>query len=94
MALDSTKTTYIEIRGCHFYDDAVSPALGIPQHLLASILSIHDCTLEGFIGSRGAIAIWSGTDCWAHGNISTECITTPGTNVSWYNNIVDGILTA
>lgn len=91
--VDSTKSTYIEIRGCHFYDDTVSPAIGNHSALAVEHINIHDCTFEGFTGSRGAIDFQTGTDCWAHGNIFVGCTTALGANVSGYSNVVDGTLT-
>lgn len=52
---DGTVCKYIEIKGCIFHDDTVSPAIGNHSDLAHENVNIHDCVFDGFVSSRGAI---------------------------------------
>lgn len=53
--VDQTISKYIEIVGCIFHDDTVSPAIGNHADAAHEFVRIHDCIFDGFTGSRGAI---------------------------------------
>lgn len=52
---DGTVCKYIEIKGCIFHDDTVSPAVGNHSDVAHENISIHNCVFDGFTSSRGAI---------------------------------------
>ena len=54
-AVDQTVSKYIDIDGCIFHDDTISPAIGNHADAAHDFVKIHDCIFDGFIGSRGTI---------------------------------------
>lgn len=52
---DGTVCKYIDIDGCIFHDDTISPAIGNHSDQLHQFVKIQNCIFDGFTGSRGAI---------------------------------------
>ena len=52
---DGTVSKYIEIKGCIFHDDTISPAIGNHSDVAHENINIHDCIFDGFTSTRGAI---------------------------------------
>lgn len=57
--VDQTISKYIDIDGCIFHDDTVSPAIGNHANAAHQYIRIHDCIFDGLTGSRKAIAFTS-----------------------------------
>lgn len=57
--VDQTISKYIDIVGCIFHDDMVSPGIGNHANAAHQYIRIHDCTFDGLTGSRKAIAFTS-----------------------------------
>ena len=53
--IDNTICQYIEIKGCHFHDNTVSPAIGNHSNMAHEFVRIHDCVIDGNTGARGAM---------------------------------------
>lgn len=53
--IDSTVCQYIEIRGCHFHGNTISPAIGNHSNMAHEFVKIHDCVIDGNTSSRGAM---------------------------------------
>lgn len=53
--VDQTVSKYIDIEGCIFHDDTISPAIGNHADAAHEYISIHGCIFDGFTGARGAI---------------------------------------
>lgn len=72
---DDTPSKYIEIAGCIFHDDTISPAIG--NHSSASPcvshLNIHDNVFDGLTSERGAINFWNADNVNIHGNDFNGC---------------------
>lgn len=96
--IDNTVCQYIEIKGCHFHDNTVSPAIGNHSTATHKFVRIHDCTFIGNTGSRGAINFTGGmTNADIYDNTFNECTTGIGTSGSTYyiyNNRFVGVTTA
>lgn len=58
-AVDNTVSKYIDISGCIFHDDTVSPAIGCHADAAHNFIRIHDCIFDGLTGSTGAIKFTS-----------------------------------
>lgn len=57
--VDQTISKYIDIVGCIFHDDTVSPAIGNHANAAHQYIRIHGCIFDGLTGSRKAIAFTS-----------------------------------
>ena len=67
--VDQTISKYIDIEGCIFHDDTVSPAIGNHANAAHQYIRIHDCIFDGLTGSRKAIAFTSSvSDVDIHNN--------------------------
>lgn len=53
--IDSTICQYVEIKGCHFHGNTTSPAIGDHSNIAHEFIKIHDCVIDGYTSSRGAI---------------------------------------
>lgn len=96
--IDGTVCQYIEVRGCHFHDNTVSPAIGNHSTATHRFVRIHDCTFDGNTGARGAINFTGGmTNVDIYDNTFNECTTgigTSGATYYIYNNRFVGVTTA
>lgn len=93
-AIDGTVSYMIEISGCHFYNNTVSPAIGNHSATPIDYLKIHDCTFEGLTTSRGAINFQSANHVDCYNNTFVGCtkviaIDGSGSN-TLINNRIDG----
>lgn len=69
-AVDQTLSKHIDIEGCIFHDDTVSPAIGNHANAAHQYIRIHDCIFDGLTGSRKAIAFTSSvSDVDIHDNV-------------------------
>ena len=81
---DGTSCKYIEICGCIFHDDTVSPAIGC-HNGTNSFISIHDNVFDGLTSDRGAINFNSGTtDIDIYNNTFNGCTTGIGSEGATY----------
>lgn len=72
--VDQTVSKYIEIDGCIFHDDEVSPAIGNHANAAHQYIRIHDCIFDGLTSGRGAIDFTSSvTDVDIHDNTFAGC---------------------
>lgn len=83
---DGTISQYIDIDGCIFHDDIISPAIGNHSNAAHKFCRIHDCIFDGLTGERGAIHFGGGMlQLDIYNNTFNECTTGIGTqNVSYY----------
>lgn len=92
--VDQTVSKYIEIVGCIFHDDTVSPAIGNHADAAHEFVKIHDCIFDGFTGTRGAINFTSSIkNVDIHDNTFNGCTKGIGTGSTQYyvhdNRFVD-----
>lgn len=96
--IDNTICQYIEVRGCHFHNNTVSPAIGNHSTATHKYVRIHDCTFDTNTGSRGAISFNGGmTNVDIYDNTFNNCTTgigTSGVTYYIYNNRFVGVTTA
>ena len=93
-AADGTPCYMCEVRSCHFYDGVAAPAIG--NHGGAEeFIKIHDCTFESVtpLNGRKVIDFGGASNVYAYDNTFKNCGTAIGTNVTGYNNLIDGVLT-
>lgn len=91
---DGTISKYIDIEGCIFHDDVISPAIGNHANAAHQYIRIHDCIFDGLTGTRGAIAFTSSvSDVDVHDNIFNGCAKGIGSSAESYyihnNRFVD-----
>ena len=91
---DGTVCKYIDIIGCIFHNDTVSPAVGTHTNASHSFVKIHDCIFDGLTSSRGAIDFAANmTNLDVYGNTFNGCTTGVGSSGSTYyihdNRFVD-----
>ena len=91
---DDTVCKYIEIKGCVFHDDTISPAIGNHSDMAHEFVRIHDCIFDGLTGSRGAINFTSSIEnVDIHDNTFNGCTKGIGTGSAQYyvhdNRFVD-----
>lgn len=95
---DGTVCKYIDIDGCIFHDDTISPAIGNHSNQAHSFIRIHDCIFDGLTCSRGAINFYSNmTNIDIHGNTFNGCTKGVGTGGAEYHihdNRFAGVTTA
>lgn len=73
-AVDQTLSKYINIEGCIFHDNTVSPGIGNHANGAHQFIRIHGCIFDGLTGTRGAIAFTSSvSDVDVHDNIFNGC---------------------
>lgn len=95
--VDSTVSKYIEIAGCIFHDDTVSPAIGNHSEASDSFIRIHDNVFDGLTSSRGAINMQSADNVDIYSNTFNGCTVGVGRSTSAYfvhNNRFVGVTTA
>lgn len=91
---DDTVCKYIDIDGCIFHDNTISPAIGNHSAMPHQFVQIHDCIFEGLTSSRGVINFYSDiTDIDIYSNVFNECSKGIGTSGETYyirdNRFVD-----
>ncbi len=96
--IDGTACQYIEIRGCHFHNNTISPAIGNHSSGSHNFTRIHDCVFTGNTGERGAVSFNGGmSNLDVYNNTFNGCTTGIGTsNATYYicNNRFVGATTA
>lgn len=90
---DGTSCKYVEISGCYFHNDTVSPAVGC-HNGSSSFINIHDNVFDGFTSERGAINFSSGVgNVDIHDNTFNGCTIGVGSSGATYyihdNRFVD-----
>ena len=95
--VDNTISYMVEIRGCHFYDNIISPAVGNHSQMAVNYIRIHDCTFEGLTSTRGAVIFQSASHVDVYSNIFSGCdkimtVSSTGSN-SLTDNRIDGATT-
>lgn len=83
--IDSTVCQYIEIRGCHFHGNTISPAIGNHSDMAHEFVRIHDCVIDGNTSSRGAmnfVALVNNMDIY--NNTFNGCTTGIGSSGATY----------
>lgn len=93
-AVDNTVSKYIDIEGCIFHDDTVSPAIGCHADAAHQYIRIHDCIFDGLTGTRGAINFTSSVaDVDIRDNTFVGCTKGIGSSAASYyihdNRVVD-----
>lgn len=96
-AIDNTVSYMVEISGCHFYGNTISPAIGNHSTAVVDYIKIHDCTFEGLTSSRGAINFQSANHVDCNNNTFVGCgnimtVSSAGSN-TLINNRIDGATT-
>lgn len=95
---DSTVSKYIEIAGCIFHDDTISPAIGNHSAASHQFIRIHDNIFDGNTGTKGAISFnGGGANIDIYENTFNGCTIGVGTYGSTYyihNNRFVGVTTA
>lgn len=95
---DSTVSKYIEIAGCIFHDDTISPAIGNHSTATHDFIRIHDNIFDTLTGSKGAISFnGGGQNVDIHDNTFNGCTTGVGTYGATYyihDNRFVGVTTA
>lgn len=91
---DGTSCKYVEIAGCVFHGDIISPAFGSHDGTgTHQFIRIHDNVFDGFTSERGTINIASGQNVDIHDNTFNECTTGIGSSGATYyihdNRFVD-----
>ena len=94
VTFDNTVCKYVDIDGCIFHDDTISPAIGNHSAMPHQFVRIHNCIFEGFTYSRGAINFYSDiTDVEIYNNIFNGCAKGIGSSAESYyihnNRFVD-----
>lgn len=85
VTFDDTVCKYIDIDGCIFHDDTVSPAIGNHSAMPHQFVRIHNCIFEGFTCSRGAINFYSDiSDVEIHNNFFNACSKGIGSSAASY----------
>lgn len=96
--IDDTTCQYIEIKGCHFHNNTVSPSIGNHSNMAHNFIRIHDCVFDGNTGSRGAMQFVSYvTNVDIYDNTFNNCTTGVGSSGATYyiyNNRFVGVTTA
>ncbi len=83
--VDQTISKYIDIEGCIFHDDTVSPAIGNHANAAHQYIRIHDCIFDGLTGTRGAINFTSSVaDVDIHDNSFVGCTKGVGSSAASY----------
>lgn len=84
-AVDQTISKYIDIEGCIFHNDTISPAIGNHSDAAHDFILIHNCIFDGFTGSRGAIDFTSSvSDVDIHDNVFNGCTKGVGSAAASY----------
>lgn len=92
--VDNTVCEYIDIKGCHFHDNTISPAVGNHSNMAHRFIRIHDCIFDGNTGARGAIDLVANTvNIDIYDNTFNGCTTGIGSSGATYyihdNRFVD-----
>lgn len=83
--IDDTVSQYIDIKGCHFHNNTVSPYIGNHSNMAHNFIRIHDCIFDGNTGSRGVINFTSLiTNVDIHDNTFNGCTTGIGSSGATY----------
>lgn len=82
---DGTVSQYIDIEGCIFHDDTVSPAIGNHTNAANQYICIRGCIFNGLTGSRGAVNFTSSVgNVDIHDNTFNGCTTGIGSGGATY----------
>lgn len=82
---DSTVSKYIEISGCYFHDDTVSPAIGNHSTATHQFIRIFDNIFDTLTGTKGAISFnGGGKNIDIHDNTFNGCTTGIGSSGATY----------
>lgn len=81
---DNTISKYVEICGCIFHTDTMSPAIGNHSSTADDSISIHDNIFDQLTSSRGAINLQSATNVDIYNNIFTGCTKGVGSGGATY----------
>ena len=93
--VDNTISKYVEIKGCHFHTDTVSPAIGNHSDLADEYVKIHDNIFDGLTNSRGAINFKNYKNVDVYDNTFNGCTTgavvqnSDGTNIIHDNKFIN-----
>lgn len=74
-AVDSTVSDGVEVRGCVFESNTISPAIGNHSAAIVQRLRIHECVFDGLTSTRGAIAFQSASNVDIYNNTFVDCTT-------------------
>lgn len=90
VTFDDTVCKYIDIDGCYFHGDTISPAIGNHSAMPHQFIRVRGCIFDGLTTSRGAINFYSDiTDVDIHDNIFNGCtkgVGSSGATYYIYNN--------
>lgn len=92
--VDHTVSKYIDIDGCIFHDNTISPAIGNHADAVHDFIKIHNCIFDGLTGARGAIDFTQSVqNLDIHGNTFNGCTKGVGSSGATYyihdNRFVD-----
>ena len=82
--MDSTISKCVEICGCVFHDDTISPAIGNHADVADNFISIHDNVFDGLTSTRGAIYFKSATNVDIYDNVFNDCTIGVGSSGATY----------
>ena len=82
--IDSTVCQYVEIKGCYFHDNTISPAIGNHTSASHKFVRVHNCIFDGNTGSRGAVNFAKVLELDIYDNTFNECTTCIGTEGATY----------
>jgi hypothetical protein len=83
--VDHTVSKYIDIDGCIFHDDTISPAIGNHADAAHDFIKIHNCIFDGFTSGRGAIEFTSSVqNVDIYGNTFNGCTKGIGSSGATY----------
>ena len=90
---DQTVSKYIEIIGCIFHDDTISPAIGNHADAAHAFIRIHDCVFDGFTGGSAIYFTSSVNNVDIYDNTFNTCLRGIGSSKDSYyihdNRFVD-----
>lgn len=82
--IDNTVSKYVEVVGCIFHDDTVSPAIGNHSQAVDDFIRIHENVFDSLTSSRGAINFQSATNVDVYDNTFNGCTTGIGSSGATY----------
>ena len=74
-AVDSTVSDGVEVRGCVFESNTISPAIGNHSTAIVQRIRVHECVFDGLSSARGAIAFQSASNVDIYNNTFVDCTT-------------------
>lgn len=92
--IDNTVSKHIEIYGCYFHNDTVSPAIGNHSSAIVEYIKIHDCLFVGLTTNRSAIDFQGSLYVDVYNNTFVNCDKIIGDRSgslwTFHDNRVDG----